>query len=345
MADRPAVSLAELTTLRLGGRAGRVVEAADADELVETVLGCDLVGEPVLVLGSGSNVVVADAGFPGTVVLVRSRGRTVEEDGPQRVWVSLEAGEDWDAFVAEAVDDGLAGVEVLSGIPGRCGAAPIQNVGAYGQEIATSTVSVRVYDRTARRTRTLTGAECGFGYRTSCFKRQPGHHVVLGVTLSLRRSGESDPLGYPELARRLGVPVGARVPLALARSVVLDLRRAKGMLLDPGDRDTWSAGSFFTNPVLTPAAAARLPPDAPRWPQPDGTVKTSAAWLIERAGFGRGYGTGPARLSSKHPLALTNRGGASTAQLLELGRQVRAGVRERFGVELVNEPVTVGCSL
>jgi UDP-N-acetylmuramate dehydrogenase len=352
--ERFDVPVAELTTLRLGGPAKRLVEVDDAEELVEVLRGGDATREPILVLGGGSNVVVADEGFPGTVLRIGIRGITVEPrqvpggkpgDVADEVTVRVGAGENWDAFVARTVAEGWAGVEALAGIPGLVGAAPIQNVGAYGQEVAQTLVDVRVWDRVDRVARTVPLEACGFGYRTSRFKRDPERAVVLAVTFRLSVGELSAPVGYAELARTLGVELGERAPLDDVRSAVLGLRRGKGMVLDPADHDTWSAGSFFTNPVLAPEAAATLPAGAPRWPADHGQVKTSAAWLIERAGFGKGYGDGPVRLSSKHTLALTNRGGALTADLLALAREVRAGVLARFGVELVNEPVLVGCAL
>jgi UDP-N-acetylmuramate dehydrogenase len=234
------------------------------------------------------------------------------------------------------------GVEALSGIPGSVGATPIQNVGAYGQEVSQTLASVRVWDRRLRGVRTFAAADCGFGYRTSRFKADPGRHVVLSVTFQFPQGELAKPVAYAELARVLGVEPGARPPSADVRRAVLELRRSKGMVLDPEDHDTWSAGSFFTNPVV---GADELPPDAPAWPQPDGRVKTSAAWLIEHAGFDKGYGDGAARLSGKHTLALTNRGQATTTELLALAREIRDGVQQRFAIRLVNEPVLVGCEL
>ncbi len=259
--------------------------------------------------------------------------------------VRAAAGEDWDSLVARAVDDGWVGVEALSGIPGSVGATPIQNVGAYGQEVSETLTAVRVWDRSQRRPRTLAAADCGFGYRTSRFKAEPDRFVVLEVVFAFPRGELGAPIGYAQLADRLGVEPGARVPVAAVRDAVLDLRRSKGMVLDAADHDTWSAGSFFTNLLLDPTVAERLPAEAPRWPQPDGRVKTSAAWLIERAGFARGHGAGAARISTKHTLALTNRGGATTADLLALAREVRDGVSARFGVDLVPEPTLVDCTL
>ena len=335
-------ALADLTTLRLGGPAGRFVTAASEAALVDAVRGCDEAGEPVLVLGGGSNLVVADEGFAGTVVHVATRG--IARDGAT---LTVAAGEPWDPFVATCVADGLAGVECLSGIPGSVGATPIQNVGAYGQEVAQTITRVRAYDRRAREVAELGAADCGFGYRTSAFKRDPSRWVVLAVDFTLAPGELSAPLRYGELRRTLGD--AARAPLQAVRDAVLGLRAGKGMVLDPDDHDTWSAGSFFTNPVVTraqlDAVAAAAGAEPPAWPEPDGRVKTSAAWLIERAGFGKGHGDpATAAISSKHTLALTNRGGARTADLVALAREVADGVEERFGVRLVPEPVLIGLS-
>jgi UDP-N-acetylmuramate dehydrogenase len=326
-----AVPLAPLTTLRLGGPADRIVEARTEPELVEAVRA-----GAALVLAGGSNVVIADEGVRGTVVLVRTRG--VERDGER---LSVQAGEAWDPLVARCVAEGLQGFECLSGIPGSTGATPIQNVGAYGQDVSETVEWVRVYDREADAVRTLTAAECGFAYRTSVFKHRD-RWIVLAVGYRLRASATSGPIRYAELARRLGVALGAGAPLADVREAVLGLRRGKGMVIDPADPDSVSAGSFFTNPILPPERFAALPGDPPGFPEPDGRIKTSAAWLIERAGFGRGHGDGRVGISGKHTLALVNRGGATTAELLGLARRIAAGVRDRFGVELVPEPVLVG---
>ena len=338
--------LADLTTLRLGGPADRLVEATTEGQLVEAVRTADEAGTSLLVLGGGSNVVVGDDGFRGTVVHVATRGIEEDSDACSGATVTVAAGESWDHLVTEAVRRGWVGVEALSGIPGSVGATPIQNVGAYGQEVAQSIARVRTWDRESGAVRTFAAADCGFGYRTSRFKAEPGRHVVLSVTLQLALGDLGAPVAYAELARTLGVDQGARAPLADVRDAVLALRSAKAMVLDPEDHDTWSAGSFFTNPVLAPDL---VPPGAPAWPQPDGPqgplVKTSAAWLIEHAGFAKGYGTGPATLSGRHTLALTNRGGAATRDLLALALEVRDGVELAFGIRLVNEPVLVGCSL
>jgi UDP-N-acetylmuramate dehydrogenase len=348
------MNLSELTTLRLGGPPARLIDAESEAALIAAVAECDDRGEPLLLLGGGSNVVVADEGFPGTVIRVRSRGVTVDASGCDPddlaacggLLVSVAAGETWDDLVMRAVGEGWIGAEALSGIPGSVGATPMQNVGAYGQEVAQTIWSVRTYDREARMVRTFANAECGFAYRTSRFKGS-NRYVILGVTYQLLQGTLSAPVRYAELARLLDVGVGERAKLGDVRAAVIELRRAKGMVLDPADHDTWSVGSFFTNPVLDANQAAALPAAAPRWPMADGGVKTSAAWLIEHSGFGRGY-PGPGRrvsLSHKHTLALTNRGDATTADLITLAREVRDGVACTFGIELVNEPMLVGCSL
>jgi UDP-N-acetylmuramate dehydrogenase len=248
--------------------------------------------------------------------------------------------------VERAVAEQWTGIEALSGIPGAVGATPMQNVGAYGQEVAQTIWSVRTYDRHERRIRTFANADCRFEYRHSRFKGSD-RYVILSVSYQLRQGSLGAPVAYRELAAALGVDLGERAPLDEVRDAVLKLRRGKGMVLEAEDNDTWSAGSFFTNPVLHADSAARLPDAAPRWPQPDGRVKTSAAWLIERAGFPRGYPgvNAAAALSTKHTLALTNRGHADATDLLALAREIRAGVKETFGVELVNEPMLVGCTL
>ncbi len=364
---RTRVPLAAYTTLGIGGPAATFLEPSEETGLTSAVRSADERGEPVLVLGGGSNVVVADEGFPGTVIRVATRGITITHaDGA--VTMTVAAGEDWDAVVARCAGEGLAGVECLSGIPGLAGATPIQNVGAYGQEVADTITAVRAYDRQRRSVAEIPATECGFAYRTSAFKRTPfpggaaaGRFVVLAVTFRLSRGALSAPIRYPELATTLGVAPGERVPLGEARSAVLKLRSRKGMVLDAGDPDSRSAGSFFTNPVLTSAEFAEVEERArracgpetrvPRFPAGDGQVKVPAAWLIERAGFRKGYrpAGGPpgaaARISSKHTLALINPGDATAAGLLALAREIRDGVRANFGVTLVIEPVLVGLTV
>ncbi|BFV58740.1 UDP-N-acetylmuramate dehydrogenase [Kitasatospora sp. CMC57] len=340
------VPLAPLTTLRIGGPARRLVTAVTDEEVIETVRAADAAGEPLLLVGGGSNLVIGDQGFAGTVLRIATTGFAL--DG---VDLELAAGEVWADAVARVVDAGLAGIEFLAGIPGSAGATPVQNVGAYGQEVASGITEVVAYDRRAGEVVTLTNAECGFSYRHSRFKADPERYVVLRVRFRLEDAdGRSTPVRYAEVARTLGVEAGERVALRTAWKTVLELRAGKGMVLDPADHDTWSAGSFFTNPILTAdqyaAFLTRLGErTAPAYPAPDGCTKTSAAWLIDQAGFGKGYGSGAATLSTKHTLALTNRGTATTEDLLALAREIRDGVRAAFGVDLVNEPVMVGVAL
>ncbi|TDE88032.1 UDP-N-acetylmuramate dehydrogenase [Occultella glacieicola] len=351
--------LAGLTTLRVGGPARRLVEATTETEFIGAVTAADEAGEPLLVLGGGSNVLIADEGFDGVVVRDARRGVVVEsEDTCGGGAVRVPAGHPWDEFVVEAIDSGWMGVEALSGIPGSTGATPVQNVGAYGQEVSEVISSVRTWDRAERRVRTLARVDLGFGYRDSLLKRtlhSPSadrawgptpRYVVLDVGFQMVLATRSAPIRYAELAAVLGVELGRRAPSAEVREAVLGLRRGKGMVLDAADHDTWSAGSFFTNPILGADAADRLPAGAPRFDAGEGRVKTSAAWLISHSGFGKGHGLpGPAALSTKHVLALTNRGGAGAGDLVALAREVRAGVRAAHGITLVPEPVLVGLRL
>ncbi|MEU6681889.1 UDP-N-acetylmuramate dehydrogenase [Streptomyces sp. NPDC046832] len=343
--------LAPLTTFRLGGPATRLITATTDDEVIAAVREADETGTPLLLIGGGSNLVIGDKGFDGTALLIATKGFSL--DGTS---LELAAGEIWTDAVARTVEAGLAGIECLAGIPGSAGATPIQNVGAYGQEVSATITEVVAYDRRTGETVTLSNEECAFSYRHSRFKSDPERYVVLRVRFSLEDAeGLSAPLRYAETARALGVEPGDRVPLAQARETVLKLRAGKGMVLDPEDHDTWSAGSFFTNPILTDTdfetfrarVRDRLGDEAepPAYPAGEGRTKTSAAWLIDKAGFTKGYGEGPARISTKHTLALTNRGSATTEDLLALAREVVAGVHEAFGITLVNEPVTVGVSL
>ena len=336
MLEQTGVPLAPLTTLGLGGPAARLVTAYDESEIVAAVREAR---GPLLVLGGGSNLVLPDEGFEGTVVRIASKGQTRQREG-DAVLLEVAAGEDWDGLVAVCVEEQLVGVEALAGIPGLVGATPVQNVGAYGQDVSQTVVQVRAYNRLADEVVIVT--DCGFAYRWSRFKAEPERWVVLAVTYRLAEEPLGREIRYPELGRALGVEVGARVPVGEVRDAVLGLRRGKGMVLDPADPDTRSAGSFFTNPLLPPDA---VPPGAPSYPDADGLVKVPAAWLIEQAGFAKGAFDGPVGISSKHTLALVNRGGATTADLLRVARAVRDGVRERFGVELVPEPVLVGTTL
>ncbi|MBD0861646.1 UDP-N-acetylmuramate dehydrogenase [Gordonia sp. zg691] len=353
--------LAELTTLRLGGPAREIVRCEDTRGIVETVMELDEQSEPVLLIGGGSNLVISDDGFDGTAVVLAS-GRVEFGSGREsgRTHVVADAGVGWDELVAATVDAGYGGLECLSGIPGAAGATPVQNVGAYGVEVADVLRSVQVLDRRSGNLRWVSPGELGLGYRTSNLKHR-NDFVVVAVSFWLNDDRTSQPIRYRELATRVGVEPGDRVDAASAREAVLGLRRGKGMVLDADDFDTWSAGSFFTNPIIAgddaPAVleriAARVGDDVavPTYPvSSDDTptsIKLSAGWLIERAGFGRGYPglDAPVRLSTKHTLALTNRGSATTAQLLDLAREVRDGVVDAFGVTLHPEPVLVNCSL
>jgi UDP-N-acetylmuramate dehydrogenase len=362
--------LADLTTLRVGGPARELVEPTTDADMIAAVRDADAALIPVLVIGGGSNVLVGDDGFDG--VVIRDARRDVERDVTIQddgfcggVSVTVAAGVPWDDVVARAVRDEWVGLEALSGIPGSTGATPVQNVGAYGSEVAETIASVRTWDRLESRVRTLPAIDCGFGYRDSLFKRsQRGaasdgavwsttpRFVVLDVTFQMRFGTRSAPVKYAQLAQALGIEVGGTASTAAVRDAVLELRRSKGMVLDANDHDTWSAGSFFTNPIVVASTAEGLPGDAPRYPAghgaPEGAIKTSAAWLIEHAGFGKGYGVTPdaaATLSTRHALALTNRGGASASDVLNLARAVRDGVREAFGIELVPEPVMVAAEM
>ena len=348
--------LADFTTVRLGGPARAFTRAETEDELIDAVRSADAAGHPVLILGGGSNLVVADEGFDGTVIQVATRGVTRGASASANPGeLTAAAGEEWDGVVARTVAEGLAGLECLSGIPGLTGATPIQNVGAYGQEVAETITAARVYDRVTGEVHEMPNERCDFGYRTSRF-RGAGRFVVLGVEFRLAVQVLSAPVRYAELAAALGVPVGGQAESAEARAAVIELRQRKGMVIDPADADTRSVGSFFVNPVLDApalaaveaAARARCGPQTrvPHFAAGDGLVKVPAAWLIEQAGFGKGYNPGDgARISAKHTLALVNVGTASTAALLALAREIRDGVRDAFGVSLAPEPVLVGVTL
>ena len=343
MADLPPPSrlLADHTTFRIGGPADNLVVARTERELVTTVRRADADSTPVLIISGGSNMLIADEGFRGTAVVVATEGIEASPSH-QGVRLKVAAGESWDCLVEHTVDQGWSGLEMLSGIPGLVGAAPVQNIGAYGAEVASVITTIRAFDRQTSTIVYFTPDDCHFGYRTSVFKQVHDRYVVLTVELHLSFDPTSTPIAYAELARHLGVETGTRVPLADARRAVLELRRGKGMVLDPSDHDTWSAGSFFTNPIISPEMAASLPPEAPRFPQPDGSVKTSAAWLIDHAGFHKGYGTSHATLSTKHVLALTNRGDATAEDILWLARTIRDGVHTQYGITLEPEPILVG---
>ena len=340
-----ARTLSASTTLRVGGPADAWVVAVDEASLVKAIKQADAAGTPVLLLGGGSNLLVSDDGFRGTVIEIATRGLAAETD-ESGATVTIAAGETWDTVVAHLNGRGWVGVEALSGIPGRAGATPVQNVGAYGQDVSQVVHSVRALDRTSGTVRRLDRAACGFGYRTSAFKREPDRWVVLSVTMKLG-SGGCGVVRYGELADALGVAVGEEAPISDIRAAVLHLRSRKAMVLDADDHDSWSAGSFFTNPVVDEETAARVPDACPRYPAETG-VKLSAAWLIEASGIDRGFSltpSAPAAISTRHTLAITNRGAATAVDLLDLARHIRAAVEAEFGIVLQPEVRLVGCSL
>jgi UDP-N-acetylmuramate dehydrogenase len=338
---REGVPLAGMTTLGIGGPARFFARLERDEQVPAAVAWASARGVPLLVVGGGSNLLVADEGFPGLVAHVAIGGIRYGGEGPV-VDVEAGAGESWDGLVAVAVARGLAGVECLSGIPGLVGATPIQNVGAYGQEVRETIAGVRAYDVVAGETVAFDNAACRFGYRESRFKLEDrGRYVVLGVTYRLAAGGASA-VRYPELVRYLDENGDGARSLDAVREAVLAVRRRKSMVLDASDPDARSAGSFFVNPVVPEAVAGRIGGDEmPRYPA-EGGVKLSAAWLIERAGFARGYTRGAAGLSSKHTLAIVNRGGATAHDVAGLAREIRDRVAERFGVTLTPEPVFVG---
>lgn len=360
-----AVPLAPLTTLRVGPVARRLITCRSTEQVIAVLRHLDSsahsdgFGGPVLVFSGGSNVVIDDTMDDLTAVLLANDGIMVDGN-----LMRAGAGAVWDAVVVTAIEHRLGGLECLSGIPGSAGATPVQNVGAYGAEVSDTITRVRLFDRRSGRVRWVTGDELRFGYRTSRLKQtgpdglQP-HAVVLEVEFALDASGRSAPLRYGELTAALGASSGERADPRRVREAVLALRSRKGMVLEAEDHDTWSVGSFFTNPVVAPDVYRRLagqvdgPGDRamPHYPAPNG-IKLAAGWLVERAGFGRGYPDGspdekaaPVRLSTKHALALTNRGDATTEDVLTLARTIRDGVRDVFGITLEPEPVLVGCVL
>ena len=331
------------TSLRVGGPAKNFLEVSTEDEIVAAI---EAAGDtPILIIGGGSNVLIADSGFEGTVIRISNNQAESEVDACSGATLTIGAGENWDSFVATTISRGYAGLETLSGIPGTVGAAPIQNIGAYGHEVSEFITRVRTYDRTAKAIKTFTNSECEFEYRNSIFKRNPGRYIVLSVQFQIRRGEFSTPITYAELAKKLGIEVGQKASVVETRRAVMELRASKGMLLNPEDKDSWSAGSFFTNPIVSIEVASTLPEGAPRWPQQDGRIKTSAAWLIENSGIDKGQSHGGARISTKHVLALTNSGTATAAEICELAREVRAAVESKYGITLEPEVNLVGIAL
>ena len=335
-------NLSDFTTLKVGGPAKNLVHARSEAELISAIKEADSTKSPLLILGGGSNILVGDQGFAGTVIKIETSGNSFEIDACSGGTLTVSAGEDWDKFVAFTIEKGLANLESLSGIPGTVGGAPIQNIGAYGHEVSEVIARVRTFDRQLGEVKTFSASECEFGYRTSKFKKEPGRFVILDVTFQLRRGEQSLPVQYSELAKELGVEIGSRVPIEKLREVVLKLRGAKGMLLGTGID---SAGSFFTNPILSKEEAAKLPESAPKWPQADGRVKTSAAWLMENSGMEKGFKLAGAQISPKHVLALSNAGDATAADLIALAKEARAKVLAKFGINLEPEVQFVGVTI
>jgi UDP-N-acetylmuramate dehydrogenase len=336
--------LSSFTTLRVGGPARKIVHAHSEAELIEFVKAADSVKEPILILGGGSNLLISDAGFAGTVIRVESKGNALDYDACSGGMIEVSAGEDWDKFVEISIEKGFADLESLSGIPGTVGGAPIQNIGAYGHEVSETIARVKTYDRSKGEVKTFTNAECKFSYRNSIFKEQPGKYVILTVTFQLRKGAQSLPIAYAELAKQLSVNIGDQVEVTKVRQAVLKLRASKGMLINL-ENEINSAGSFFVNPILSKSAADKLPAEAPRWPQNDGKVKTSAAWLMEHSGVVKGEKLAGAQISNKHVLALTNSGDATAEDIIELAKRARKKVYEKFGIKLEAEVQLVGVNL
>jgi UDP-N-acetylmuramate dehydrogenase len=335
--------LRDYTSLRVGGPAKKFVEVGTESQIIAAI---EAAGDsPVLIIGGGTNILVADSGFQGTVIRITNNSLQAEVDACSGATLTIGAGENWDDFVQTSIDRGFAGLETLSGIPGTVGAAPIQNIGAYGHEVSEFITRVRTYDRVKKEVKTFTNLECEFTYRNSHFKSHPGKYVILDVQFNLRQGEMTSPITYSELATALGISVGEKASIVSTRKTVIELRGKKGMLLNPSDRDSWSAGSFFTNPIVSQEIAAKLPADAPRWPTADGRVKTSAAWLIENSGVHKGDTHGGARVSTKHVLALTNAGNATATDIAELAKLSQQSVFEKFGITLEAEVNLVGLTL
>ena len=326
-------ALSELTTLRVGGTPRSLIFATTEKEIVDAVVQADSENRSLFILGGGSNVVVSDD-FSGDVLVIANKG--IENDATvcAGAWVTVQAGEHLDDFVAHAVASGWVGVETLSGIPGTVGASPLQNVGAYGQQVSDTIAQVRAYNRMTKQIDTLFAANCEFGYRTSVFKLKPEQWVVLSATFQLALGDLASPIAYQELANELGVELGKRAPLVQTRDAVLKLRKQKGMVVTEDDLDSWSAGSFFMNPFV-----ANAPDGAPTYVSAGGGTKVSAAWLIEHAGFAKGFGLNDrVTLSTKHALAITNRGQGTATDVMELASHIQAGVLATFGLTLEIEP-------
>jgi UDP-N-acetylmuramate dehydrogenase len=335
--------LSKYTSLRVGGPATKIVQVSTEAQIIAAI---EEAGDtPILIMGGGTNVLIADKGFDGTVIRISNNSVQAEVDACSGATLTIGAGEDWDVFVQTTINSGFAGLETLSGIPGTVGAAPIQNIGAYGHEVSEFITRVRTYDRELKEIYTFTNSQCEFTYRNSYFKAHPGRYVVLDVQFQLRIGEFSDPITYLELSKKLGIEPGDKASVVATRAAVLELRASKGMLLSPDDHDSWSAGSFFTNPIISQQAADTLPDAAPKWPLNDGRVKISAAWLIENAGMHKGDEVGGARISTKHVLALTNSGDATAADIAELAKRARDHVKEVFGITLEAEVNLIGIEI
>ena len=335
--------LSKYTSLRVGGPATKIVQVSTEAQIIAAI---EEAGDtPVLIMGGGTNVLIADKGFDGTVIRISNNSVQSEVEACSGATLTIGAGEDWDVFVQTTINSGFAGLETLSGIPGTVGAAPIQNIGAYGHEVSEFITRVRTYDRELKEIYTFTNSQCEFTYRNSYFKAHPGRYVVLDVQFQLRIGEFSAPITYLELSKKLGIEPGDKATVAATRAAVLELRASKGMLLSPDDHDSWSAGSFFTNPIISQQAADALPDAAPKWPLNDGRVKISAAWLIENAGMHKGDEVGGARISTKHVLALTNSGDATAADIAELAKRARNQVKEVFGITLEAEVNLIGIEI
>ena len=332
---------ADLTTFRVGGEISNVI-IGDSEEVIVNALSTT---PDIHVIGGGSNILASDAPFTGTVLLVNTTGSQLDDDACSGGMITVAAGVPWDEFVSQTVAAGFSGLETLSGIPGKVGAAPIQNIGAYGQEFSAVVARVRTWDRSAREQKTFTANQCAFGYRTSIFKQERNRYVILDVTVQLKKGELSIPITYPELAKELGVSEGERAPVSQVRERTLAIRARKGMVLSESDHDSWSAGSFFINPSVTPDVAASLPEDAPKWPNADGSVKLSAAWLLERTGIAKGERLGGAGISTKHVLAITNASGATSKEILDLARRCQKAVENMFGIVLMPEVQLIGATL
>jgi UDP-N-acetylmuramate dehydrogenase len=334
--------LSKYTSLRVGGPAKKIVHVSTEAEIITAIQESE--GSPILIMGGGTNVLIADTGFDGTVIHISNDSIQAEMDACSGATLTIGAGQNWDEFVQTTIDRGLAGLETLSGIPGSVGAAPIQNIGAYGHELSEFITRVRTYDREEKQVKTFTNSQCEFSYRGSHFKEHPGRYVILDVAFQIRTGEMSDPITYVELSKKLGIEPGEKASVVAVRSAVLELRASKGMLISE-DPDSWSAGSFFTNPIISQQAADSLPNATPKWPLNDGRVKISAAWLIENSGIHKGDAIGGARISTKHVLAITNSGSATASDIAALAKKARDQVKEKFGITLIAEVNLIGIEI